>query len=30
MATSSVMPQGAKNGQVADARNIHAGHHGRN
>ena len=30
MATSSVRPRGAKNGQVADAHNIHAGHHGRN
>ncbi len=30
MATSPVRPMGAKNGQVADAHNIHAGHHGRN
>ena len=29
MATS-VGPWGAKNGQVADAHNIHAGHHDRN
>jgi hypothetical protein len=27
---SSVRSWGAKNGQVADAHNIHAGHHGRN
>ena len=30
MATSSVMPRSAKNGQVPDAHNIHVGHHGRN
>ena len=30
MATSSVRSRGAKNGQVADAHNIHAGHHDRN
>jgi hypothetical protein len=30
MSTSSVRPMGANKGQVADAHNIHAGHHGRN
>ncbi len=30
MATSSVRPRSANNGQVADAHNVHAGHHGRN
>ena len=30
MATSSVRPMGANNGQVADAHNFHTGPHGRN
>jgi hypothetical protein len=30
MATPSVRPMDASYGQVADAHNIHTGHHGRN